>query len=301
VRPLAIVIVPDVSRVAQAAESFVRQIVPDVAVGLVDDLGYRLFFGTELESLNARPLGKRAKPRAAPALSLFSDLNQWMLKVLLARHVHGSGLMPPLPDGEVRNASDLARAASVSVMSAFRLLRLLKNEGFLHEEPEPLRLVRIEALLERWRAANLRKPRELGARWVLRQGGEKDLDLALNAIAHRACIGLFGAARLMGLGHAHGVPLHIYVDEFASIDLAAAGLMRVPDDDDHRDVVLRMPAFPQSVFRGAVARGNRQICDVLQVWLDVSDHPARGREQADVIFRKVLKPMIERANAAARR
>jgi hypothetical protein len=32
--------------------------------------------------------------------------------------------------------------------------------------------------------------------------------------------------------------------------------------------------------------------DVLQVWLDVAAHPARGAEQAEEIWRRVLAPMV---------
>jgi hypothetical protein len=34
------------------------------------------------------------------------------------------------------------------------------------------------------------------------------------------------------------------------------------------------------------------VSDILQVWLDVSVHPSRGREQADLIRRRVLDKVI---------
>jgi hypothetical protein len=33
--------------------------------------------------------------------------------------------------------------------------------------------------------------------------------------------------------------------------------------------------------------------DVLQVWVDVAAHPSRGREQADLIRKGVLRSVIE--------
>jgi hypothetical protein len=36
------------------------------------------------------------------------------------------------------------------------------------------------------------------------------------------------------------------------------------------------------------------VSDVIQVWLDVASHPSRGPEQADVIRRRVLEPIINR-------
>jgi hypothetical protein len=69
---------------------------------------------------------------------------------------------------------------------------------------------------------------------------------------------------------------------------------------DRVDVVLRMPSARASVFRAIVNIDGLPVSDVLQVWLDVSAHPARGKEQADVIYRRVIKPMIGRANDFAR-
>ena len=65
---------------------------------------------------------------------------------------------------------------------------------------------------------------------------------------------------------------------------------------DRVDVVLRIPLTRESVFRGVVNVDALRASDVLQTWLDVSAHPARGQEQADVIFRKVIKPMTDHVN-----
>lgn len=77
----------------------------------------------------------------------FSDLNPWMLKVLLAPELPEALLSAPR--GQYRNASQLARAANVSVMSAFRFVRQLQREGYLHESAPNLNLVRREDLLSR--------------------------------------------------------------------------------------------------------------------------------------------------------
>jgi hypothetical protein len=39
-------------------------------------------------------------------------------------------------------------------------------------------------------------------------------------------------------------------------------------------------------------RDGLPLSDVLQVWLDVSAHPARGREQAAEIRRQALAPLF---------
>jgi hypothetical protein len=47
------------------------------------------------------------------------------------------------------------------------------------------------------------------------------------------------------------------------------------------------------VLRGQVSVDGLPCCDIVQVWLDVSAHPARGAEQADLIERKFLQPVID--------
>jgi hypothetical protein len=228
----------------------------------------------------------------APPVNLFSDLNQWMLKVLLAPHIHRSGLMPKAAAGvEYRNATALARAARVSIMSAFRLLSQLEKERFLDSSGAGIRLVRVERLLEQWQASVARSPQEWPARWVLRSREQEQLRKALEQFGDRACLGLFAAARVLGLGHVEGAPVHVYAETVEPDAIRAAGLGEVLPGQQP-DVILRIPREKESVFRGAVAVEGVRVSDPLQVWLDVSSHPARGREQAALVYRKVIKPMI---------
>jgi hypothetical protein len=176
-------------------------------------------------------------------------------------------------------------------MSAFRLLRQLEKERFLDSSGASIRLVRVERLLEHWQASVARSPREWPARWVLRSREQEQLRKALEQFGDRACLGLFAAARVLGLGHVEGVPAHLYAETIEPDAIRAAGLAEVLPGQQP-DVILRIPREKESVFRGAVAVEGVRVSDPIQVWLDVSSHPARGREQADLVFRTVIKPMI---------
>jgi hypothetical protein len=297
--PLAVVAAPRISApVADALRAFSQDHAPDVAVGLLDGEGLRSFVGPGLEPLNAPSSRRSRKSISAPShsVNLFSDLNQWMLKVLLAPYVKRHELLPEgMPRAEYRNASALAEAAKVSVMTAFRFVRQLEQEHFLDQADDLLRLVRLEALLERWQSSYVRAVKEWPARWIL-QGDERgQLLRAMEALGGRACLGLFAAARAMNLGHVEGAPLHIYVDDLQLGRLREAGLSEPPKGQP-ASVLLRVPSAKESVFRGAVRGKDVAVSDVLQVWLDVSAYPARGKEQASVIFRHVIRPMIQAAN-----
>jgi DNA-binding MurR/RpiR family transcriptional regulator len=64
-----------------------------------------------------------------------------------------------------RNASELAHAAEVSVMSAYRFVRQLRQGGFLDGESEILRLSP-GGTDGRWQAANLRSVPDVPLHWI---------------------------------------------------------------------------------------------------------------------------------------
>lgn len=79
--------------------------------------------------------------------------------------------------------------------------------------------------------------------------------------------------------------------------LEAIGLVKA-NLNDAEQVVVRIPRWPRAVFRAAVDRDGILVSDVLQVWLDVSEHSARGAEQADEIWRRVLRSAFEPGEVA---
>lgn len=301
--PLAVTAAPMVSlSVINSLKDFVKENVPDTSIGVFDLEGFRFFAGPGLEGLNASPLSSvRRQQHVTPESSyLFSDLNQWMLKVLLAPFV--SPTLLRAPRREYRNASELAEAAEVSMMSAFRFVRQLRQEGFLDNESEILRLVRREELIHRWQAANLRSVPELPLRWIVPAKNERQLPAELRSyIVHpsvkrqpapRACLGLFAAAESLGFGFVHGVPPYFYLENLDREVLQGMGLSP-RRADGAPDLFVRVPIFRESVFRGAVEHEGVPVADILQVWLDVGSHPARGAAQAEQIRRRVLAPILE--------
>ena len=64
-------------------------------------------------------------------------------------------------------------------------------------------------------------------------------------------------------------------------------------EEEQADLYVRIPGSRESVFRGVVLKDGVPVSDILQVWLDVGQHPARGKEQADLIWRRILSPAFE--------
>ena len=310
--PLAIVGAKRVSEgLARDLDRFVQEYAPDSAVGLVDMEGFQWFRGPGLDSSMNAGRGRaeqRLRVRAPDAAvsHLFSDLNQWMLKVLLAPGIPSELLNAAR--GEYRNASQLAAASNVSVMSAFRFVRQLRTEGFLDESSSILSLVRLEELLRRWQAERPRPARDVPMRWILRGDPARQLHDALRAQAaesaapsarsrraqaapQRLCLGLFAAADALGFGFVHGVAPLVYLERLEPVLLERLGLsLEAPEASPN--VYVRVPAARESVFRGVVRRGGVPVSDVVQVWLDSGAYPSRGPEQAEMIYRRVLRPLL---------
>ncbi len=289
--PLAVVAAPKIPpRVAQHILDFAEQYAPHAAAGIIDLAGLRLFRGPYLENLNAlassKPLLQRASRDQA---HLFSDLNQWLLKVLLAPELPSE--LISAPRGCYRNASQLAHGASVSVMSAFRFVHQLQHQGYLHESSAHLKLVRREDLFRRWQASALRSVKEVPMRFLLR-GSNSGAKVQEMLNGDRACLALFAAADALGFGLVEGVPPHIYVRRLP-VDLSAWKNIAPAEPGEAPDVIVRQAPSPRSVFRGLVRPRGLASSDILQVWLDVGGHPSRGQEQAEFIRQRVLEPLMQ--------
>jgi hypothetical protein len=120
----------------------------------------------------------------------------------------------------------------------------------------------------------------------------RKLDDQLPCSRPRVCLGLFAAAEALGLGFVHGVEPHLYLERMSQDALEGLGLS-ANVAEEQVDIYIRIPGNRESVFRGAVVKGGVPSCDILQVWLDVAGHPSRGREQADLIWRRIVAPALE--------
>lgn len=293
-QPLAVIYLEDASDtlIGQVGH-FVDNYASSTAIGLVTKSGVRYFRdpGLELEALNAvrSALSRRRTSSVGAPVNLFSDLNQWMLKVLLA-----PDLPPELlkaPRDQFRTGAEFAQAAGVSTMSASRLLQQLRQEGHLDESSATLRLVRREELLRRWQAASMKSPIQMPMRFLLKASVEKQLHQLLLSDPTQICLGLFSAANALCLGHVSGVPPHVYVPTLSRLeDKMWRGLVAMPTGAP--DLIVREAASPQSTFRAAVMRDGVACADVIQTWLDVVSHPTRGEEQAAVIYNQILRPHL---------
>ena len=302
--PLAIVFVSNlVPSMLRQVRDFIDQYAQHASVAIVTSEGASLvklqgvwkdngMLETVLHDANERHFLRRGQTTAVP-FNPFSDLNQWMLKVLLAPEISPDLLNAPRDP--IYSGADLARAAGASPMSANRLLQYLKKERHLVNGRAGITLGRREEFLNLWRSASRASPAEYSMRFLARVAMTDQLASLLRALGDKACLGLFSAADHLGMGHVSGVPPYIYMHKLPQLEAQRPEwkMKDVCKAGQAPDFFVRRAMAPISTFRGAVQRDGQLCTDVIQVWLDVINHPTRGAEQADHIYRTVLQPLVE--------
>lgn len=308
-KPMAVLFVENASQsMMKNVKAFIDTYKPDAAIAIVTDDGMNLLrwkkngpdeVNTQVSEAPRRWASHQGtgSTTLSKPFNLFSDLNQWMLKLLLAPDISEDLLKAPRQ--RYHSGTELATAANCSQMSASRLLQHLRQQGFLDAYAGEIRVVRRDELFKRWRAASVRISPEMPMRFNVRVALQGQLKAVLASGAEVTCLGLFSAAEALGMGHVSGVPPYVYVPKLPSFSInrestAWPSVTAYPEGAP--DFIVRQAMAPQSTFNGAVLQGDALCSDVIQVWLDVSNHPSRGKEQADHIFEKVLQPLISKGN-----
>jgi hypothetical protein len=229
----------------------------------------------------------------------FGDLHQWLFKVLLFAPRAESGWGGPR--GSIRNLRQLATLAKVAPPLVYRWAAAMEHSGYLAKVGRVPVLRDLDALLAEWRGRyrindNHLTPCDpvfhvpLDDRFQeeflerLRQLKKKSLSYALSG--HQAC-------RVYRLRHSDARSVHVYM----AGDLAGAleALQLVPSNNPAAPIRLLRPKHARSVFGGVTPVDGVQVCDLLQVYLDLYHLPDRGREQAEFLRARALAPVLRAA------
>lgn len=263
-------------RMAGQAAEFMRQHAPNTAWALVDRAG-----GVHLEvprlGVSVHQPAPQPEEPTVEQPALFTDLHQWLLKVLLLQHAPDDLWAGPRVG--LASIPNLAQAARVSLRKAYQCVEALERHGFLRRRHRRVALVRHGALVEAWFAHHQLQPVRT---WPVRClfGGVALADLlATDRLPHDAfVVGGFAACQRMGLLHAQGGRLEVHALVAPDQALEAWEVERCELRD--ADAVLLLSQGREAIRRGVHIVGGAPVVDPLQAALDVVRHEARGREQA---------------------
>jgi hypothetical protein len=290
--PVVIVLVPKIGqRAMKQAKEFMERYAYEIGWGVADLRGkLRLMLpgfdvDVDFPHIKVKPQGLPRKEKLQ-----FSDLNRWMMKILLLAKVdqsHWSG-----PRDPIYSPGQLQVMAGVSQNKAYSFVRMLEQNDFMRRSQQGLKLVRVEELIDLWFSEEkLRPARHFPVCSIF--GSKPDLaNLASAQPSERAAaLGGFSACSALGVLHSlvdqiaiHiKIPLDNYLERFQ---------LEVCDVRDAQLYIIESKNN-ESVFRGVVESNNMLVADIFQAALDVVANPVRGQEQAEYLKERILSQLHE--------
>jgi hypothetical protein len=281
--PLVVLIVDRLgaSAVDQLGE-YLHEVAPDIGWGVFDTHGGARLSIPRLDlAVNVEPdIASPAPTKSTPPL--FSDLNTWMLKLLLMRRAPTWAWTATRQ--ECRNARALHLAADVSGATAHRFVKAMGDADFLRRDRRGLQLVRVETLLRMWRSVHQSQPPALIEVRPLFEFNAHALGTTL--AGGRVAIGGQSAAEHFTLAHATHGRRTIWVE--ADLDAALEALDVVPVEPGRGELWIGRPRLVESCFRARVIEGGMAFVDPCELMLESSIDPTRGFEQAEYIAKRIL-------------
>ncbi len=295
IRPLVAIVLPSFgAKLIDAVRDFLKLYASEISWCLIDAVRGALHMEIVSDDGQIRPLIWYAEqPLSEPMGSqtgssrIFTDLNTWMLKILLLRNApekHWSG-----PRDEINNPTHLAKVAQVSVQTAHSFVKALADRDFARvTRGKGVHLVRTRSLLDLWINDEKQQPTvKTFVRSIF--GSLEDWEELLLAKSGASfAIGGFEACRRHVALHAvpGDVPwVHIDGGVLELLNLWNLEFSGEPD----AQMFFVKPRRSRSVFRGVSRQSGVPVVDILQAALDVASSPNRGLEQAEMIIDRVIK------------
>lgn len=290
---------------ASELEAYLQQHSPDLDWLIVDAKGWRKWrVGDDRGEAEGKGREDSQGLRALPGKSNpFAPRNQWMLKLLLL-----PGLDEKYWGGPSRrpaSISAMAEAARVAKSHAWNLVALLERQGHLRRQGDRFMFPGLRRLMDDWCAfVRLRPDRVVGAKPVHpERSPDKAVAGLLARLARRPLavaeagsaemvVGGHRACHLLGLGRSNIESVRLYVSGAAEA-LKRLDLVVAEDGSEILEVV--EPRAKDSVFRGSARTDGLPVADALQLYLDLRSSPARGFEQSEFLFERVLEPHFRRS------
>jgi hypothetical protein len=269
-------------------ELFMSQNLSNLEWGLIDARGtVRLKARSLALDVAEYSVPVRSESSSRHSRRLFSDLNRWMLKILLLGQMPGAWWGGPRE--KPNTPTELHRVAGVSVETAHRFVRTMDELDFIRRSRQGLKLVRVEAMVDAWMAAErLNPPGRIPVQWFISE--EARLEYAFPPVGNTAVVvGGFEACRRHGILHTEPPGLEIHVDRNWRTEIEDWEVEMC--ESDEADLFLLESPYPQSVFKGSIRHDDLSTVDILQTALDVVHSPTRGMEQAEFVMEHVLSAL----------
>lgn len=195
---------------------------------------------------------------------------------------------------KVWGVRELAQSVGLDPGFVSRLAQELAKRNYVSRIDSKLKLREPKSLLEDWvREYDYKRNQE--ARYFCLAKGPEEITEKL--VAARIpedllyALGLHAGADLIAPYSTYG-EVHIYAKDQEVIDRIVQKL-KLRETDEGANVIFLLPYYKHSVFYGKQKIRSVWVVSDLQLYLDLHNYPIRGLEQAEHLYEKRLKPIIE--------
>lgn len=255
-----------------------RQLLMEAGIGFIDLAGnaHVEAQGVYISKVSPKP----SRPHNIAAPNLFSDKASLVVRELLSRRD---------PVGVL----ELAAKIGVTPGYVSKVLSRLDSLGYLSRDQEQKVTLRDpKSLLQDWAAVHDYTKNRMTGYFCRAPGVEAILDKLERAVASEGYALTAQAGAHLVDPYAAFDRVDIYVSSLRATEALAAALGLEPVDKG-ANVVLWEPYLRHSVFFGChEVRGVRVVSDI-QLYLDLVKYPVRRAEQAEHLYRLLLRPLFE--------
>ena len=189
---------------------------------------------------------------------------------------------------------ELAQFVGLDPGFVSRMARELEKRNYVSRIDSKLKLRDPKSLLEDWiREYNYKRNQEVQY-FCLAKGSEEIIDKLVAAEIpddiHYA-LGLHAGTNLID-PYAVYNEVHIYIQNRGSINRFVEKL-KLRETGEGANLIFLLPYYKHSVFYGKQKIRNMWVVSDLQLYLDLYHYPLRGLEQAEHLYEKRLKYIIE--------
>jgi len=189
---------------------------------------------------------------------------------------------------------ELAEEAGLDAGYVSRMVRELENLNYIAKKNGKSVLIDPKSIIEDWVLYYDHKKNEVNNFFCLAQGPEEILNILrkLEIPESENYALAYHAGAYLVSPHAIFNEVHIYVSEKKSLNFFIQQLKLKPVERG-ANVILLYPYYKHSAFYGKRNIQGLWVVSDIQLYLDLYKYPPRGLEQAEHLYEKHLKKMIE--------
>jgi hypothetical protein len=189
---------------------------------------------------------------------------------------------------------EIAQAAGLDPGFVSRMMGELVKGGYFVNDGRKFKLLDAKSLLEDWVSAYDYRKNEEHAYFCLADSPGEILDRLHDAVGRRSmlyALSFQAGANLVASHSAYG-EVHIYLREESDRKFFEQHL-RLREVERGANVFLCRPHYRHSAFHRIQEVGGLRVVSDLQLYLDLYKYPLRGLEQAEYLYKRRLKKVIE--------